>query len=98
MRATVKRHRTVIALWLAVLASALAVVTVRHENRLAFIEWRAAEAAQLELQAEQGRLLLERATWAGRRNVVDDARARLRMAAPAADHIITLRRAGATGE
>lgn len=89
--------RTVIALWLAVVVSALAVVAVRHENRLAFVEWRKAEAAKVELQAENGRLLLERATWAGRRNIIDDARARLGMTAPAADAIVTLRRAGGAG-
>lgn len=93
MRGAMKRNRTATVLWLAVVASALAVVATRHENRLAFVEWRQAEAAKLELQAENGRLLLERATWAGRRSVVDDARARLGMAAPAADAIITLRRA-----
>lgn len=98
MRAAVQPGRTgriVIVLWVAVVASALAVVAVRHENRLAFVEWRAAEAAQSELQAENGRLLLERATWAARRNIVDDARARLGMAAPAANAIVTLRGAGA---
>lgn len=94
MRAAVKRIRTVAILWTAVVASALAVVAVRHENRLAFVEWRAAEAAKVELQAENGRLLLERATWAGRRNIIDDARVRLGMRAPAADAIVTLRRDG----
>jgi len=97
MRGAIKRGRVVIALWLAVVASALAVVTVRHESRLAFIDWRAAEGAKLELQAEHGRLLLERATWAGRRSIVDDARARLGMRAPAADAIITLRRGAGGG-
>jgi len=102
MRGAIKRHRTAAMLWLAVVASALAVVATRHENRLAFVECREAEAAKVELQAENGRLLLERATWAGRRSVVDDARTRLQMAAPAADAIVTLRRAhdggGAGGE
>lgn len=79
----------VAALWLLVWVSALAVVTVRHENRLAFIAWRETEAAKVELQAERGRLLLEKATWAGRRNIVDDAR-QLGMAAPSPDKIITL--------
>lgn len=80
-------HRLII-LWLAIVVSAAAVVTVRHQNRLAFIEWRKVEAGKVELESERGRLLLEKATWAGRRNVVEDARRRLGMAAP--DTIITL--------
>ncbi len=79
-----------ITLWLATVLSAVAVVTVRHQNRLAFIDWRKVEAGKVELQSERGRLMLEKATWAGRRNVVEDARRRLGMAAPAPDKIITL--------
>lgn len=82
--------RGLATLWLAVVVSAMAVVTVRHENRLAFIEWRKAEAGKIELQSEQGRLMLERATWAGRRNLVDDARRRLQMTEPAPHRIVTI--------
>ena len=83
-------NRRLAILWLATVVSAVAVVTVRHQNRLAFIAWRNAEADKVELQSEHGRLILEKATWAGRRNIVDDARRRLGMAAPAPDKIITL--------
>lgn len=73
------------------IVSALSVVTVRHQNRLAFIAWQKAEAEKIELQSEQGRLLLEKATWAGRRNIVEDARTRLGMVTPSADKIVTIK-------
>lgn len=81
-------HKFILVVWFVTLLSALAVVTVRHQNRLAFIAWRAVEAEQVELQSERGRLMLEKATWARRGRIVDDARARLKMAAP--EEIITL--------
>lgn len=77
--------------WVAVMISAFAVITVRHQNRLAFIAWQKAEATKIELQTEQGRLMLEKATWAGQRNIVDNAHKRLEMTVPASDKIITLK-------
>ncbi len=87
-------RRWVLALWLLTLASAIAVVTARHHNRLAFIAWRQAESAHRELQFERGRLLLEKATWARRRNIADEARARWAMAAPLPAKIITINLGG----
>ena len=83
-------NRWLVMLWLATLVSAAAVVSVRHQNRLGFIAWRAAQAEKEELQSELGRLTLEKAIWAGRRNIVDDARQRLGMETPAPHKIITL--------
>lgn len=80
--------------WVGVMASAFAVITVRHQHRLAFVAWQQAESAKLELQYEQGRLLLEKATWAQRRNIVDEARKRLAMRPPAPDEIVTLKLRG----
>lgn len=82
------RNKFAVVLWTAVLVSALAVVTVRHQNRQAFIAWRQIESAKINLQAERGRLLLEKATWAARRNIVRDARGRLAMRPPAPDEIV----------
>ena len=79
-----------VLLYAAILLSALLVVNVRHQNRLAFVDWRGAQNAKTEMQFENGRLLLEKATWARRRNIVSDARARLGMNAPRADEIVTL--------
>ncbi len=81
-------NKWLLILWVATVLCALAVVTVRHQNRLSFMEWRKVEAEKVELQSERGRLLLEHATWAGRRNIVEDARQRLGMAPPAPDKII----------
>ncbi len=83
-------NKWLVVLWLAIVVSAMAVVTVRHQNRLAFIEWRQVEAEKVELQSERGRLMLEKATWASRRNIMDEARQRLGMVPPPPDKIITL--------
>ncbi len=74
-----------------VLVSAVAVVTVRHENRLAFVALQNQEKRHDDLQAEWGRLMIERATWTRQHNVADDARKRLDMSAPAPDRIVTLK-------
>ncbi|MGR3915051.1 MAG: cell division protein FtsL [Gammaproteobacteria bacterium] len=76
--------------WLLLVVTALAVVTVRHQNRQAFVALLRIENAHSELQFENGRLLLERATWARRHNIVGIAHKRLGMAEPAPGEIITL--------
>lgn len=73
-----------------VLISAAAVISVRHQNRLAFVALQKQEQRHDELQAEWGRLMLEKATWTRQHNVADDARKRLEMAAPTADRTVTL--------
>lgn len=83
--------RGVIVLWLGALLSAMAVVSVRHHNRLAFIAWQKVDAERVEFQSEHGRLLLEKATWTRRHNIVDAARKRLAMRAPASGKIIILK-------
>ncbi|MGI9319684.1 MAG: cell division protein FtsL [bacterium] len=73
-----------------VLISALAVVAVRHQNRLEFVSLQKQEQRHDELQAEWGRLMLEKATWTSQHNVADDAKKRLAMSAPGSDKIVTL--------
>lgn len=90
MNAVNAMNKLLVCIWIFTLLSALALVTVRHHNRLAFVAWRTVEAEKVELQSERGRLLLEKATWARRRNIVDDARERLQMVAPAPAGIVTL--------
>ncbi len=85
-----RANKWLVVFWVVTLLSAMAVVTVRHQNRLAFIAWRAVEAEKVELQSERGRLMLEKATWARRGSIMDDARERLQMAPPEPDKIITL--------
>ncbi len=72
------------------LGSAIAVVTVRHENRLAFIEWQERQDSKNVLQDEWGRLLLERATWNGENSIAEEAGNRFGMAAPDASEIVMI--------
>lgn len=72
------------------LISAAAVVTVRHQNRLAFMALQGQERERDALQAEWSRLMLEKATWTSQNNVADTARKQLEMAAPSPDRIMTL--------
>lgn len=79
-----------ILIWVAVLVSAMVVVTVRHENRLAFIKLQGEKNQRDNLQTEWGRLMLEKATWAMEHNIADDAGSRLEMSPPPPDQIITV--------
>ncbi len=79
-----------IYLLIAVLVSALGVVTVRHENRLAFVHLQNLEIQHNQLQSEWGRLMLEKATWAMEHNIADHAGDRLGMLPPPPDKIITV--------
>ncbi len=82
--------RHLILLSVLVVASAMAVVTVRHENRLQFIELQAVEDRRNTLQTEWGRLILEKETWRMQNSIVDDAHHHLGMTAPPSGEIISL--------
>ncbi|MBX2868924.1 MAG: cell division protein FtsL [Acidiferrobacterales bacterium] len=73
-----------------VLISAAAVVAVRHQNRLAFVALQKEEQKRVDLQAEWGRLMLEKATWTRQHNVADTAKKQLSMLPPSPDKIVTL--------
>lgn len=79
-----------ILLLLLTLGSAIALVTVRHENRLAFIEWQEKQERKNELQDQWGRLVLERATWAGEHSIAEEADKLFGMSAPEAEEIVTI--------
>ena len=79
-----------ISLLFLLLLSSLAVVTVRHENRLAFIKVQELEQKRDQLQTQWGRLILEKATWAMENNIAEEASARLHMSPPPADQIVTV--------
>jgi cell division protein FtsL len=72
------------------LISALCVVTVRHENRRAFISLQELENQRSQMQFEYGRLILEKATWTMENNIADDAGSRLKMLPPPAENIVTI--------
>ena len=50
-------------LWIAVLASAIAVARTRHESRTLFVELERLSAERDELNIEFNRLQLEQSTW-----------------------------------
>ncbi len=73
---------TLIALAVAVLASALAVVYSQHRSRALFIELQRLETTQAELDTEWGRLELEQSTWATQGRIERLAREKLNMRLP----------------
>ncbi len=82
--------KQVVFLSLIVLASALAVVVVRHESRQVFLEVRSAEIVRDRLNEEWGRLQLEQATWSLHSLVEQEARQELGMVTPGAQDIVVL--------
>ena len=83
-------NRVQIFLLMLVLISAGAVVAVRHENRLEFVALQKREQTHDALQAEWGRLMLEKATWTGQHNFADTAKKSLAMSVPSPEKIVTL--------
>ena len=61
---------------------ALFVVTVRHQNRVEFVHLQSLEKHRDNLQAQWGRLMLEKGTWAIEHNIAEDAGDRLGMHPP----------------
>ncbi len=74
----------------ALIASAMALVLVRYESRLAFAELHRLDTGRDDLNVEYGRLLLERATWSLSQHVEEAATSRLSMQRPGEDSVITL--------
>jgi cell division protein FtsL len=81
------RRVTVAACCVAV-ASAIAVVHVRHENRVRFIELQEAQAERDRLNVQWGQLLLEQGTWGLHSQVEKTARERLGMSMPQPEEIV----------
>ncbi len=83
-------NRISIFLVFCVIASACLLVAIRHENRLEFVHLQELEQINGELQAQWGRLMLEKATWSETHNIAEYAKSRLNMTTPAADKITTV--------
>jgi cell division protein FtsL len=81
----------VLALLMAVIASALGVVWTRHESRVLFVQLTALQNQRDELNIEYGRLELEQATHAEPRRVDSEARQKLGMLEPRPQDIRLLR-------
>lgn len=75
---------------LVLVASAMALVLVRYESRLAFAELHRLDTRRDDLNVEYGRLLLERATWSLSQHVEEAATGRLAMTRPAEESVVTL--------
>ena len=74
-------------LWLAVLASAIAVVRARHEARTLFVQLEQVSAERDRLNIEWGQLQLEQSAWSNHGFVERVASDRLRMTLPRPDEV-----------
>lgn len=74
-------------LWLAVLASAVAVVDSRHQARMLFVELERLAAERDRLNIEWGQLQLEQSTQSNHGRVERVASEKLRMELPQPDDV-----------
>lgn len=77
-------------LFIALLVTGMALVYVRYESRLAFVELHRLDRSRDDMNVEYGRLLLERATWSLNNLVESEARERLSMRRPEPDQVVTV--------
>jgi cell division protein FtsL len=89
-------RKQIALLTVAVVACALAVVELRHRNRLQFAELQTLTHQRDTLNTEWGQLLLEQGAWSEHRRVEETARARLGMALPAGEQVVVVRTDKAT--
>jgi cell division protein FtsL len=75
----------------AVMVVALAVVELRHRNRLLFAELQTLTRDRDRLNVEWGQLLLEQGAWSEHRRIEETARLRLGMAQPASEQVVIVR-------
>ena len=69
-------------------ASAISVIELRHENRLAFATLQSLQQQRDALDIEWGKLLLEEGAWAQNQRLEKTARTRLGMQLPQSDQIV----------
>lgn len=74
-------------LWLAVLASAIAIVRARHEARTLFVQLEQLSAERDRLNIEWGQLQLEQSAWSNHGFVERVASDRLRMTLPRPEEV-----------
>jgi cell division protein FtsL len=83
--------KQIIFLAIAVMIVALAVVELRHRNRLLFAELQTLTRDRDQLNVEWGQLLLEQGAWSEHRRIEETARKRLGMALPAVEQVVVVR-------
>jgi len=81
----------VLVLSVLVFVSAVALVVVRHETRIAFMELQKLQQERDVLNVEWGRLQLEQSTWARPARIETLARERLRMSQPPLTAVVLVR-------
>ncbi|MEK7815500.1 MAG: cell division protein FtsL [Pseudomonadota bacterium] len=84
----------VMLLLLALMASAIAVVQLKHETRQRFAELQALQAQRDALNVEWGQLLLEEGAWSQHRRVELLARTRIGMSVPDPRNVAVVRLSG----
>ncbi len=82
---------SVVVMTISISLSALMVINIRHQSRLAFIAYQKEEERADRLDDEWGRLLLEKATWSIEHNIAHEAENKLGMITPSPDQIVTLK-------
>lgn len=75
----------------AVLASAVAAVYAKHENRKLFAELQALTSARDDLEMDWSRLQMEQSTWSTHARVEQLAREQMHMRNPAPDEVKMVR-------
>ena len=80
------------ALWVAVLASAAAVIYARHQARDLFVHLEKLNADRDALEMEWGRLQLEQSAWSSHAFVERVANAKLKMGLPQTQDVRIVRR------
>ena len=79
-----------VVLWLALIASSLAIVVVTYETRVEFNHLEALKREQNKLQVVLGQYLLEESAWASFNRIEKIASERLQMQVPRAERIIMI--------
>jgi len=84
-------------LGILILVSGIAVVFLRHNHRLMFVELQGLQAERDRLNTQWGKLLLQEATSGQHPRIESSARRELNMTMPAPDAIVVLRDSGGPG-
>lgn len=87
---SIKLFILLIFLWLALIASSLAIVFVTYETRVEFNHLEALKREQNKLQVVLGQYLLEESAWASFNRIEKIASERLQMQVPKAERIIMI--------
>jgi len=82
----------ILACLIAAVLSALAVVYVRHQHRIVFVELQRLVQERDRLNTEWGQLLLEQSTFSFHQFVDKTARERLGMVSPDPEQIVVINR------